>query len=179
MAKLHWVNARARQSSGFRKFVGRMKYLGEANLWALEMATSHARTSKTVPIDVPPLSYAKWLEAENVDWWQFPARESDRCLTRLRGALVQARDAGDLRSSTASQRMSTRSLLQMLSARIAFHQLANVAERQIASRLKDGFGFEHTLRITTTDGDNKSQGRRRISVGRWLAPISPSESCNP
>ncbi|MDF7225046.1 hypothetical protein [Proteus mirabilis] len=52
------------------------------------------------------LAYAKWLEAESIQWWNFPERESESCLVRFRGALVAARNNGELAPSTASHRMA-------------------------------------------------------------------------
>ena len=79
----------------------------EANLWALDQATSAKRDLKTVRSNMSHLlAYAKWLEAESIQWWHFPERESERCLVRFRGALVAARNNGELAPSTASQRMA-------------------------------------------------------------------------
>lgn len=53
----------------------------EANLWALDQATSSKRDLKTVRSNMSHLLvYAKWLEAESIQWWHFPERESERCL---------------------------------------------------------------------------------------------------
>lgn len=69
----------------------------EANLWALDQATSSKRDLKTVRSNMSHLlAYAKWLEAESMTWWHFPERESERCLIRFRGALVAARNNGEL-----------------------------------------------------------------------------------
>ena len=69
----------------------------EANLQALDQATSSKRDLKTVRSNMSHLlAYAKWLEAESIQWWHFPERESERCLVRFRGALVAARNNGDL-----------------------------------------------------------------------------------
>lgn len=80
----------------------------EVNLWALEQATSYKRSIKTVRSNMSHLlAYAKWLESESIDWWHFPERESERCLIRFRGALIQARNSGELAPSTTSQRMAS------------------------------------------------------------------------
>ena len=55
----------------------------EANLWALDQATSSKRDLKTVRSNTSHLlSYAKWLEAQSIQWWHFPERESERSLPR-------------------------------------------------------------------------------------------------
>ena len=44
----------------------------ESNLWAVEYATSSKRDLKTVRSSMSHLlAYAKWLEAEGINWWHF------------------------------------------------------------------------------------------------------------
>src|SRR5579863_3669004 len=127
---------------------------GEANLWALEMATSQRKDIKTVGRSMSHLAkYANWLEAEGIDWWHFPARESDRCLTKFRGALIRARDEGALAPSTISQIMSTvvRFYRWLKHTQLLSTDWPMWAERRIGIKLKDGFGFEHTIHVSSTD----------------------------
>lgn len=126
----------------------------EANLWALEQATTHKKQLSTVLSAMTALhNYAKWLEQEQIDWWHFPVREAERSLNRYRGALVGARDAGQLAPSTASSRMAaTVRFYRWLAAN---HLLSPERpmwnERQVGIRLTDPFGFEHTLQVNSTD----------------------------
>src|SRR5690606_41368884 len=78
----------------------------EANLWLLERAANKDVDLRTVQANGTSLhTYAQWLEKTATNWWEFPPRKADRCLVRYRGALIQARDEGELAPSTASQRM--------------------------------------------------------------------------
>jgi len=127
---------------------------GEANLWALTQATSQKKDIETVSRSMSHLTaYAKWLESEHIDWWHFPPRESERCLILFRGALVRARDRGELAPSTASQRMAAvvRFYRWVRSTHLLSTEWPMWEERQVGVRLKDAFGFEHTLRVSTTD----------------------------
>lgn len=124
----------------------------EANLWAQHQAS--IADAKTVQRNLDHLcAYAKWLEAEGLPWGHFPARERDRCLVRFRGALISARDRGDLSPSTVSQRMATV---------IRFYRWAKASgllapngpmweERQIAFHLESAVGLQRTLHVQTTN----------------------------
>jgi integrase len=126
----------------------------EVNLWSLEQAASHKRDLKTVHSSVSHLlAYAKWLEAESVKWWDFPDRESERCLTRFRGALIASRNNGDLAPSTTSQRMASviRFYKWMLSRDLISPQIQMWKERSVGIKVTNSFGFEHTMRVASTD----------------------------
>lgn len=67
----------------------------EANLWALERATSGESSLKTISGNMNGLlNYAKFLESHDLHWLQFPSRKSERCLVLYRGALIKIRNAG-------------------------------------------------------------------------------------
>ena len=148
----------------------------EANLWALEAATGGHTSIKTVTRSMAHLLYyAKWLEAESIGWWEFPARERDRCLTRFRGALIKSREAGDIAPSTITQRMSTlvRFYRWLQSTGLLSPESPMWSERKIGITLTDGFGFEHTLRVTSTDlaiPNRKVAGRFLLEDG--LLPVT-------
>lgn len=149
---------------------------GEANLWALTQSTSQKKDLKTVTRSMAHLTaYAKWLEAEAIDWWHFPAKESERCLSLFRGALVLARDNGKLAPSTTSQRMATvvRFYRWLQSTRLLSTDWPMWQERQVGIKLKDAFGFEHTLRVASTDlaiSNRKVAGGVMLEDG--LLPVS-------
>jgi integrase len=127
---------------------------GEANIWALEQAKSCRRDPKTVLSAMSHLlAYAKWLESEEISWAYFPARESERCLTRYRGVVVYARNSGTLAPSTASARMATvvRFYRWVEKTKLISLDWPMWSERQIGIKLTDSFGFEHSLRIHSTD----------------------------
>lgn len=127
---------------------------GEANLWALRQATSSKVDIETVKTSMRCLhAYAKWLEGQTIDWWHFPERESDRCLNLYRGALIKARDAGELAPSVASSRMSTvvRFYRWLVASRLLGAEAPMWNDRLVGVKLTDAFGLEHTLNVRTTD----------------------------
>lgn len=150
----------------------------EANLWALDQASSSKRDLKTVRSNMSHLlGYAKWLEAESIAWWHFPERESERCLIRFRGALVSARNNGELAPSTASQRMAAviRFYKWMRVRRLISPEWPMWEERSVGIRLKNSFGLEHTMRVASTDlsiPNRKVAGAIQLEDG--LLPVSIS-----
>ncbi|NVK86705.1 MAG: site-specific integrase [Gammaproteobacteria bacterium] len=150
----------------------------EANLWALEQISSLKRDSKTVRSNMSHLlGYAKWLEKESINWWHFPERESERCLIRFRGALILARNNGELSPSTVSQRMAAviRFYRWMCSKELISGDLPMWEVRSIGVQLKNSFGFEHSMRISSTDlsiPNRKVAGAIQLEDG--LLPLSIS-----
>ncbi|MEQ5317340.1 site-specific integrase [Providencia vermicola] len=150
----------------------------EANIWALDQATSSKRDLKTVRSNMSHLlAYAKWLEAESMTWWHFPERESERCLIRFRGALVAARNNGELAPSTASQRMAAviRFYKWMLSRRLISPEWPMWEERSVGITLTNSFGLEHTMRVASTDlsiPNRKVAGAIQLEDG--LLPVTVS-----
>lgn len=150
----------------------------EANIWALDQATSSKRDLKTVRSNMSHLlAYAKWLEAESIKWWHFPERESERCLVRFRGALVAARNNGDLAPSTVSQRMTAviRFYKWTQSRRLISTEWPMWEQRFVGLKLTDSFGLEHTMRVASTDlaiPNRKVTGAVQIEDG--LLPVTVS-----
>lgn len=125
----------------------------EANLWALERSVGGADSKTTMSCITHLHAYAKWLESQKVDWWHFPAREADRCLTRFRGYVIAARNSGELAPSTASQRMSA--VIRFYKWLSTSHLLSTDwpmwTDRQVGIRLVDGFGFSRTMMVSSTN----------------------------
>ena len=150
----------------------------EANLWALEQATSSKRDMKTVRSTMSHiLAFAKWLEAESIQWWYFPERESERCLVRFRGALIEARNNGDIAPSTASQRMTVviRFYKWMQSRQLISTQWPMWEQRHVGIKFTNIFGFEHTMRVASSDlaiPNRKVAGAIQIEDG--LLPVTLS-----
>lgn len=153
--QVHWNKSNHQNIDGLPQIIWQDNSTwSEANLWALEQATSFRSSIKTVRSNMSHLlAYAKWLEAESIDWWHFPDRERERCLNRFRGALIQARNSGELAPSTASQRMA---------AVIRFYKWARNTglissewpmwkDRFVGIRLTNQFGLEHTLKVASTN----------------------------
>ncbi len=150
----------------------------EANIWALDQATSSKRDLKTVRSNMTHLlAYAKWLEAESITWWYFPERESERCLVRFRGALVSARNNGELAPSTTSQRMATtiRFYKWMKSRRLISPEWPMWEQRLVGIKLTNSFGLDHTMQVASTDlaiPNRKVAGAIQLEDG--LLPVSVS-----
>jgi len=124
----------------------------EANLWARHQASISA--ARTVQRNLDHLcAYAKWLEAESLTWWHFPVRERDRCLVRFRGALIAARDGGELAPSTVSQRIAAvvRFYRWLQKSGLFVPAWPMWEERQIVFRLDNAVGLQRTLRVQTTN----------------------------
>jgi len=126
----------------------------EANLWACERATSKDVNLKTVESNARALhAFANWLEETGTDWWDFPPRKADRCLVRYRGALIKARNEGDIAPSTITERMAAvvrfyrwLHAMQLLSPAWPMWK-----ERIIGIRLTNAVGFERTMQVNSTD----------------------------
>ncbi len=153
--EVHWTKSNNQIIKGLPQIIWHDNTTwSEANLWALEQATSFRSSIKTVRSNMSHLlAYAKWLESESMDWWHFPDRESERCLNRFRGALIQARNSGELAPSTTSQRMA---------AVIRFYKWARKTglistewpmwkDRFVGIKLTNQFGLEHTLKVASTN----------------------------
>lgn len=153
--KVHWAKSNHQIIKALPQIIWQDNTTwSEANLWALEQATSFRSSIKTVRSNMSHLlAYAKWLESESMDWWHFPDRESERCLNRFRGALIQARNSGELAPSTTSQRMA---------AVIRFYKWARKTglistewpmwkDRFVGIKLTNQFGLEHTLKVASTN----------------------------
>ncbi|PKH79998.1 tyrosine-type recombinase/integrase [Psychrobacter sp. 4Bb] len=153
--KVHWAKSNHQIIKGLPQIIWQDNTTwSEANLWALEQAISFRSSIKTVRSNMSHLlAYAKWLESESMDWWHFPDRESERCLNRFRGALIQARNSGELAPSTTSQRMA---------AVIRFYKWAKNTglistewpmwkDKLVGIKLTNQFGLEHTLKVASTN----------------------------
>ena len=121
------------------------------------------------------LAYAKWLESESIDWWHFPERENERCLIRFRGALIQARNLGELAPSTTSQRMSSviRYYKWVKEKGLISPDWPMWQDRFVGIKITNGFGLEHTLRVSSTDlaiPNRKVAGSINLEDG--LLPVS-------
>ena len=99
------------------------------------------------------LAYAKWLGAESIDWWHFPDRESERCLNRFRGALIQARNLGELAPSTTSQRMAAVIRFYKWGRKIGLisTEWPMWKDKFVGIKLTNQFGLEHTLKVASTN----------------------------
>jgi integrase len=147
----------------------------EANLWALERATSIDVSLSTVESNMRAMHrFAKWLELSGTGWWEFPPRKADRCLVRFRGHLIEAREAHEIAPSTASQTMT---------AVVQFYRWLHASglispegqmwrEKIVGIHLIDPVGFNRTILVNSTDlaiRNRKAPGER---LEDGLLPVS-------
>jgi integrase len=125
----------------------------ESALWARHKSN---KSPKTVVRAMDHLaSYARWLETEGISWLHFPeviGRKSS-CLDMFRGALVKARNLGELAPSTASQRMAAviRFYRWVQAARIFVAGRPLWTKRTVLLRTTTSLGLQRTLEIRSTD----------------------------
>lgn len=153
----------------------------EPNLWFAEAAFCrdvHLRTVQTRAACL--LGYAKWLEQTETDWRDFPARKELRCLIRYRGALVEARNTGELAASTVAQRMRVI---------VAFYRWAKANgllsppwptwhERKVKIHTTNQFGLQRTLAKTTTDLAIPYRAAPGMQLEDGLQPVSATDRNN-
>ncbi|ULN81107.1 site-specific integrase [Pseudomonas sp. Y5-11] len=150
----------------------------EANLWALEKAKNKKSNIKTVWSAMTHIhAYAKWLEAENTAWWHFPARESERCLVRFRGFLIDSLEHSELAPSTAQKRMNAviRFYRWLQAMRLLSPEWPMWNDRQIGVRLNDKFGLERTMSVETTDLAIPNRKSKEYNLEDGLFPVASSE----
>jgi integrase len=150
----------------------------EANMWALERATSRDVTIRTVQTNCTALhAYANWLEASHTKWWEFPTRRADRCLIKYRGVLIDARKKGEIAPSTASQRMAC--VIQfyrwihrngLLSPEVTLWKA-----RVVPIHVVDKSGFDRTILVSSTDLAIPNRSAPGETLEDGLLPISATD----
>lgn len=150
----------------------------EANLWALERAAARDVSLQTVQSDMTALhAYSNWLEDAGANWWEFPMKRADRCLIRYRGALIGARDKGEVAPSTASQRMGcVVKFYRWLHGRgFLSPEIQLWSTRSVPIQVTDRVGFERTILVNSTDLaiPNRSTSREKLEDG--LLPVSAKD----
>lgn len=150
----------------------------EANLWAVERATTGDASLKTVASNMNGLlNYAKFLESRDLQWFEFPARKADRCLVLYRGALIKMRDAGQIGPSTASEYMRNCIMFyrwvrhrELLSPHVQLWR-----EKPYVVKYFDRVGFERTISGTTTDLSIPNRKRPGQTLEDGLLPVSETD----
>ncbi len=148
------------------------------NLWARERATNGDTSIQTVQANLIALhAYANWLEASGSKWTDFPTRKADRCLVKYRGALIAARNQGDIAPSTASARMSVAVQFYrwLYMSGLFSPEAAMWNERSVGIRITDFTGLERTVHVKSTDlaiANRKAPGAR---LEDGLLPLSVSD----
>lgn len=175
--KLNWIKLKRKKIERLPQIIWEDNFTwAEVNLWALDQAVSSKRDLKTVRSNMSHLlAYAKWLESESMTWRHFPERESERCLVRFRGALIAARNDGELAPSTVSQRMAAviRFYKWVKENQLISTEQPMWKDRFIGITINNSFGLEHTMRVASTDlaiPNRKVVGAFQLEDG--LLPVS-------
>jgi integrase len=150
----------------------------EANLWALERATTRNASLDTVQSNLTALlAYAKWLEKTGKKWWDFPARKADRCLVLYRGALIGARDSGEIAPTTTSQRMAVvvRFYRWLHASGLISPEWPMWGERTVGIHLVDPVGFHRSIVVNSTDLAIKNRKAPGDRLEDGLFPVSVAD----
>ena len=147
----------------------------EANLWAMERATSGDVSLKTVASNMNGLlHYAKFLESHDLQWFQFPVKKAQRCLVLYRGTLISIRNAGQISPSTASEYMRNCIMFyrwimhrELLSPHVVLWR-----DKPYVVKFFDQVGFERTVNATTTDLNIPNRKRLGQTLEDGLMPVS-------
>lgn len=150
----------------------------EANLWAVERATTGNASLKTVVSNMNGLlNYAKFLESHHLHWFEFPVRKADRCLVLYRGALIRTRDAGQISPSTASEYMRNCVMFyrwvkhkELLSPSLTLWR-----DKPYLVKYFDQIGFERTISGITTDLGIPNRKRFGQTLEDGLLPVSEAD----
>lgn len=150
----------------------------EANLWAMERATTGEASLKTVASNMNGLlNYAKFLESHGLYWFEFPARKADRCLVLYRGALSKMRNAGRISPSTASEYMRNCIMFyrwvkhrELLAPHVPLWR-----KQTYVVRFFDQVGFERTVNGITTDLRIPNRKRLGQTLEDGLLPVSATD----
>lgn len=147
----------------------------EVNAYALERLNSpHGSNPKTVTSCLSHLkAYAEWTEHTGVDWKHFPLIKHERCIYRFRGFLVEQRNKGIIRPSTAAARMA---------AVISFYRWAHLNKLLDASTLWTNLnkvvhfntteGFTRTVNVLSSELSIPNRKNSSNSLEGGLLPLS-------
>jgi len=125
----------------------------EANVWAKSIASSSISIKTVWSLMKHIHAYANWLERNEINWWDFPDRESERCLIRYRGDLIRSRDSGNLAPTTAQHRMSAviRLYKWLVSNKVISDSIPLWNERQVGIFIRNSFGYRRTIIQKSSD----------------------------
>ena len=146
-----------------------------ANLWALARSSGRLIHPKTVKSNLSKLlSYANFLEEEQIDYWHFPARRADQCLIRNRGHLIERRNHDEISPSGASHRM--RVVVQfyrfLRAEGLIDPTLVMWKERRFTISRFDSVGFERSIIVNSTDLSIPNRKRKGLALEDGLLPLS-------
>ena len=149
-----------------------------ANLYAYDLMVNERVKLKTIQTDMQHLNaYASWLETkENLTWWHFPNKKSERCVFVFKGYLIQQRNNQEIAPSTATHRMRAVSKYYRW---VQHNNLINKDFELWQNKLKkitvvNKFGFEHSFNVLTTDlAIPLKANNSNIDLEDGVSPINP------
>ncbi|AKG71802.1 Site-specific recombinase XerD [Serratia fonticola] len=150
----------------------------EANLWAMERATTGEASLKTVASNMNGLlNYAKFLESRGLHWFEFPAKKADRCLVLYRGALIKMRNVGQISPSTASEYMRNCIMFYRWVRHREFiaPHIPLWREKPYVVKFFDQVGFERTINGAATDLSIPNRKRLGQTLEDGLLPLSETD----
>ncbi|SOZ36192.1 site-specific integrase [Cupriavidus neocaledonicus] len=147
----------------------------EANVWALDRAASGTLDAETIKRTMKHLCrYANFLEAQCIDWRNFPIRKEERVLNKFKGRLEKDRDKGLLESSTAMNCMN--SVIQFYRFADTHNLVGSEApmweDRIVRMTRYDNVGFKRAMSILSTDLSIKNSKRQGVMLEDGLLPLS-------
>lgn len=151
----------------------------EANVWALQESVKPRAHEDTVSSKMRHLhAYAKYLDANNLDWRHFPTRIDERSLVKFRGHLLRRVESGNLAITTASVRMSA--VIQFYrfaqAKKLVHSQNPPWEERAVVIRYVDSVGFNRSMTRTSTNLHIPIRRRIGESLEDGLLPLSASDT---
>lgn len=147
----------------------------EANVWALSRASEQLTNIQTVASNMSKLlSYANFLEENDIDMWEFPSVREDQALIQYRGHLINSRNEGLLSPSGATQRM--RVVIQfyrfLYSEGLIDPSRVLWRDRRFAFSAFDQHGFERTVIVNSTNLSIPNRRRKGLRLEDGLIPLT-------
>lgn len=149
----------------------------EVNLWALERARNSEVKLNTVTGEMEHLhKYAEWLESAKppVDWRHFPQTKAERVLVRFRGFLIDQRDEGYLKPSTATARMNVVIRFYRFASDRNFvsRDAPKWQDKQVVLSYFDTAGFQRTMARASKDLAIPNRAHHGLRLEDGLLPLT-------
>lgn len=147
----------------------------EANIWALRRASDQQTSIQTVASDMSKLlSYANFLEENDIDMWAFPRVRQEQALIQYRGHLISNRNEGLLSPSGATHRMRVAVKFYRFLYSEGLIESSRVLwrERRFSFTAFDQQGFERTVIVNSTNLSIPNRSRKGLRLEDGLTPLT-------
>lgn len=149
-----------------------------ANIYAYDLLVDEGLNIKTIKTNMMHLNaYASWLETQdNIEWYTFPNRKSERCIFIFRGELIKQRENKLLSPTTTTHRMrSVIKFYRWVTKKNLIEQDIELWEdKKIKITSINKFGFEHSFDVTTTDlAIPLNRNNSSIDLENGISPVNP------